>query len=162
MPNQSIENEICCPEFQSEFWDEQTHAWSDKPFITDSVVTFLYMPINFGTVMRRFNAKVTESEAEMPAWLCLSYHRSAWKMDLYLAVNKTIANAKNVLMSGGFYSKAYEGEYKDVGKMMKEFDAHLLSKGLVATKKYTWYTTCPKCAKKYGKNHIVLFAQLSE
>ncbi len=21
---------------------------------------------------------------------------------------------------------------------------------------YMWYTTCPKCAKKYGKNHVVI------
>jgi hypothetical protein len=24
---------------------------------------------------------------------------------------------------------------------------------------YQWYTTCPKCAKKYGKNYVVIIAQ---
>jgi hypothetical protein len=25
---------------------------------------------------------------------------------------------------------------------------------------YFFYTTCPKCAKKYGKNYVVIFAQV--
>lgn len=27
-------------------------------------------------------------------------------------------------------------------------------------KLYFFYTTCPKCAKKHGKNYVVLFAQV--
>jgi len=26
-------------------------------------------------------------------------------------------------------------------------------------KMYMWYTTCPECAKKYGKNYIVKIAK---
>jgi hypothetical protein len=26
-------------------------------------------------------------------------------------------------------------------------------------KTYCYYTTCPRCAKKYGKNYVVLLAQ---
>jgi hypothetical protein len=25
---------------------------------------------------------------------------------------------------------------------------------------YCYYTTCPKCAKKYGKNYVVLLAKV--
>ena len=25
---------------------------------------------------------------------------------------------------------------------------------------YMWYTTCPKCAKKYGKNYVVIVGQI--
>jgi hypothetical protein len=28
-------------------------------------------------------------------------------------------------------------------------------------KLYFSYTTCPKCAKAYGKNYVVLFAQIN-
>jgi hypothetical protein len=24
---------------------------------------------------------------------------------------------------------------------------------------YMWYTTCPKCAKKYGKNYVAILAE---
>jgi hypothetical protein len=28
-------------------------------------------------------------------------------------------------------------------------------------KEYMWYTTCPKCAKKYGKNYVVVVGQVA-
>jgi hypothetical protein len=28
------------------------------------------------------------------------------------------------------------------------------------SKLYFYYTTCPKCQKKYGKNYVVLLAQI--
>ncbi len=28
-------------------------------------------------------------------------------------------------------------------------------------KQFMWYTTCPKCAKKYGKNYVAMVAQLN-
>ena len=33
-------------------------------------------------------------------------------------------------------------------------------KGKVAKQLLFYYTTCPKCAKAYGKNYVVLFAQV--
>jgi len=33
------------------------------------------------------------------------------------------------------------------------------SKDLTINKWYMWYTTCPKCAKKWGKNYVVLIAR---
>jgi len=27
-------------------------------------------------------------------------------------------------------------------------------------KMYMWYTTCPKCAKKYGKNNVIILANI--
>jgi hypothetical protein len=34
------------------------------------------------------------------------------------------------------------------------------SQGMTASKVYFYYTTCPKCAKKYGKNNVVGFAKV--
>jgi NMD protein affecting ribosome stability and mRNA decay len=33
------------------------------------------------------------------------------------------------------------------------------SKGKDVRKMYFFYTTCPKCAKKYGKNYVAILAQ---
>jgi len=63
-------------------------------------------------------------------------------------------------MTGKFYSKVYEGPFKDTGKWLKEFEQILDAKGFKGAKVYTWYTTCPKCAKKYGKNYVVLVAKV--
>jgi hypothetical protein len=81
-------------------------------------------------------------------------------MDLYLAVDKNISNLNNTTISGKFFSKVYEGPFSDMGKWMKDFEDYTKKKKLNITKQYTWYTTCPKCAKKYGKNYVVIIGRL--
>jgi hypothetical protein len=38
--------------------------------------------------------------------------------------------------------------------------SYVKAKGKALQKLYFFYTTCPKCAKKYGKNYVVLLAQV--
>ena len=96
----------------------------------------------------------------MPDYIGLSDHTSKWNMDLYLAVDKEIPEAENVTLSGKFYSKVYEGPFNNTGKWMKDFENIAKNKGLAIKKEYMWYTTCPKCAKKYGKNYVVVVGQV--
>jgi len=37
---------------------------------------------------------------------------------------------------------------------------YVKSKGKKIKELYFYYTTCPKCAKHYGKNYVVAFAQV--
>lgn len=156
-----MEEHTCCPEFDPTPWDGKTHEWKDKRFIRDKVFTLFYMPMNFGAVMKRLDAKVRASAGAIPDWLCLSDHTSKWKMDVYLAVDKEIRGAQNVTLSGQFFSKVYEGPYKDTGKWCKDFEQQVKSRNLSIAKWYMWYTTCPKCAKKRGKNYVVIIGKLS-
>ncbi len=96
----------------------------------------------------------------MPDFLCLSDHTSSWNMDIYLQVDKEIPNAVNTTLTGDFYCKVFEGPFQDTGKWTKEMANILKSKGLNAKKNFMWYTTCPKCAKKYGKNYVALVSQV--
>jgi len=43
---------------------------------------------------------------------------------------------------------------------MKDFDAVVKTDGITCKKVYMWYTTCPKCAKKYGKNYVAILAEV--
>ena len=158
-----IKSEVeCCPKFDPSLWDGKRMEWKNKKFIKDHVWTFLYIPINFGAVMTRLMGKVKVANVGVPDWLCLSDSVSPWKMDLYLAVDKDIPGVDSVSMTGAFIAKVFEGEFKDVGKWMKEFGEYTNSKGLSVKKQFMWYTTCPKCAKKYGKNYVVFFGQLAK
>jgi hypothetical protein len=118
-----------------------------------------YMPINFGGAMKRLNARVDTAGTTVPDWLCLSDHTSKWKMNLYLAVDKEIPGAENVKLSGTFYSRVYEGDFNQTGKWCADFEVKAKEKNLKIEKLYMWYTTCPKCAKKYGKNYTVIIAK---
>ena len=152
-------SEECCPEFNPEPWDGKTFEWNDKRFIKDRALTLFYMPINFGRVMKRFDEKVKRAGAEIPDYLCLSDHTSKWNMDVYVAVDREIPDAENTTISGKFLSKVYEGPYKDAGKWSMDFENLAKSKGLDINKWYMWYTTCPKCAKKYEKNYVVIMGR---
>ena len=154
------ENTTCCPPFDPTNWDGKMLEWYNKPFIKDKVFTIFYMPFGFGKTMKRLDEKVTAANATMPDYLCLSDHTSKWNMDVYLAVDKEVSNAENVKLSGKFFSKVYEGPFKDTGKWGEDFKATVAQKGLTIKKWYMWYTTCPKCAKKYGKNYVVIVGQV--
>lgn len=152
--------EICCPRLDPNLWEDKIFDWENKRFIKEQVCTFLYMPLNFGGVMRKADARVRKSGGAFQDGICLSDHTSKWNMDIYIAVDKEIAEAVNVTFSGKFFSKVYEGPFQDTGKWCADFDTVLKSKGLVMKKMYMWYTTCPKCAKKYGKNYVVIIAEI--
>ncbi len=151
----------CCPQFDPAPWDAKLSDWDNKSFIKDKVFTLFYMPINFGAAMKRMNAKVEAAGAEMPDWLCLSDHTSMWNMDIYLAVDREVKDAENVHLSGKFISKVYEGQYKESGKWMKDFETFVRGEGHDLKKTYLWYTTCPKCAKKWGKNYVVFIGKIN-
>ena len=160
MKTQTKEESTCCPEFDPIPWDEKILEWKDRKFIKDQVFTIFYMPVNFSKVMKRFGRKLTETGAEMPDSLCLADYTSKWNMDLYLAVDKIIPGAVNVTFSGKFFAKVYEGPFRDSGKWRSDFEAILKLKEFNFGKIYIWYTTCPKCSKKYGKNYVVFLAQI--
>jgi len=160
MTSNSETNQECCPKFEPNLWDDKVFEWDNKKFIKDKVFTLFYIPLNFGSAMKRLDKKVTQAGATVPDALCLSEHTSMWNMDLYLAVDKEIPSAENSSLSGKFYSKVYEGPFQDTGKWTKDFEILTKSKGLDFKKMYMWYTTCPKCAKKYGKNYVAIIAKV--
>ncbi len=154
-------NQECCPKFEPALWDNKEFNWDNKRFIKDKVFTLFYMPMNFGSVMKRVMAKIEKAGAEAQDGMGLSEHTSKWNMDLYVAVDKEVPGAENVALGGKFFSKVYEGDFKETGKWMKDFENLAKTKGLSIKKMYMWYTTCPKCAKKYGKNYVAIIGQIS-
>lgn len=157
----SDQNEECCPKFDPAPWDGKVLEWENKKFIKGKVFTLFFMPVNFGSVIVKLMAKVKDAGAGTPENLCLSDHTSKWNMDLYLAVDKEIPGAENAALSGRFFSKVYEGDFKETGKWCRDFENIAKEKGMKIEKWYMWYTTCPKCAKKYGKNYTVIVGKIN-
>ena len=157
---ETTEDPICCPKFDPAPWDDKNFEWKDKVFVKGSVFTIFYMPMNFGKIMVKMDKKIREAGADWSEGICLSDHTSSWNMDLLISVDKQVNTLENKIMTGEFYTKVYEGPFKDAGKWMKDFGQILVTKGYKDAKVYTWYTTCPKCAKKYGKNYVVMVAKV--
>ena len=151
---------ICCPKFNPDHWDKKVIHWNRKKFVKDNGFTFFYIPLNFGSVIKKLMKKMDKAGAKSPSWMGLSDHTSKWNMDLYVAVDKEVPGVKNTTLSGKFYCKVYEGPFKETGKWCKNYEALAKEKGIKVKKQYMWYTTCPKCAKKYGKNYVVIVGEV--
>jgi len=80
--------------------------------------------------------------------------------DICLSVDKGIPGLENVTLSGKFFSKVYEGDFKETGNWYKDFESLVNSKGMSIKKWFMRYTTCPKCAKKYGRNYVVVIGRV--
>jgi len=90
----------------------------------------------------------------------LSDEKSLWGADIYIAVAKDVPGAEMAKISGTFLTKVFEGPYKNMGQWIKQMKAWLESRAKEMKKVYFFYTTCPKCAKYYGKNYVVILAQV--
>jgi len=160
MKNQPETNAECCPKFDPIAWDDKIIQWNNKRFVKDSICSFFYIPINFGSVMRRLDQKIRNEGANIEDNIGLSDHTSKWNMNIYIAVDREIPGIENTILNGNFYCKVYEGNFNETDKWCKDYNKEAESKGIDIKKKYMWYTTCPKCAKKYGKNYVVIVGQI--
>lgn len=156
----SRDPEECCPRFVPDPWDEKTLTWEDRHFVKDRVTSFFHIPLNFGAVMRRNAAKIEAADADPETMVVLSDETSLWGADVYIEVDKDVPDTEMATISGTFVSKVFEGPYGNMRKWIEEMKTFVQSQGKDLEKLYFYYTTCPKCAKKYGKNYVVLLAQI--
>ena len=150
----------CCPRFDPEPWDETEFTWENRRFVRDRVTSVLHIPLNFGAVMKRNLGPIQAAGAFPDTVVVLSDENSLWGADVYIEVTREIPGSTMAAISGSFLSKVFEGPYRDMRKWIKEMRAFVQSKGKSLQKMYFFYTTCPKCAKKYGKNYVAILAQV--
>jgi len=150
----------CCPRFNPEPWQEKEIVWQDKLFVKDHVISFLHIPLNFGKVMAKDMEKIKTASALAAEPLMLSDEKSSWGADLYINVSKEVPGMESIKISGTFLTKVFEGEYKNMGKWIQEMNSFVKTRGKTMKKVYFFYTTCPHCAKTYGKNYTVILAEV--
>ena len=150
----------CCPRFDPQPWDGGEITFQDKLFLKDHARAFLHIPLCFGKVMVRNMERIKDSGALVHQPLMLCDEKSLWRTDVYIAVDKEVPGAEMARISGTFLTKVFEGPYKDAGKWAKEMKHYVKSRGKEIKRMYSFYTTCPACAKVYGKNYTVLLAMV--
>ncbi len=170
----------CCPPFDPSLYreadgvDYKILQWNSKPFIKEGTWCFYYVPLSYGKALGRATKKLEDAGAALPEKdaIVLSDCDSAWYSTMLVSSAKEeVPGAEMVTLSGTYLAKVFEGEYKEMCEWIKA------TKSLVAQLKEEkkvecedvekmqflfYYTTCPKCAKKYGKNFVVVFAKLSD
>jgi len=90
----------------------------------------------------------------------LSHDDSAWHGEHLFAVSQPVAGAEMVSLSGDFMTRVFEGPYSKAREWSKQMKCEVELRGLTLETLYFFYTTCPKCAKHYGKNYVVGVAKV--
>lgn len=151
----------CCALLEPSDWDNQELTFDGKLFVKGSTRSFMYVPLNMGSVMGKTQAKIDVAGAREEAFLVLSRDMSPWRADHYFAVSKEVPGMPVERITGIFLTKVFEGPYKEAGKWYRQIaDAAKTRTGEEPSAVYFFYTTCPNCAKAYGKNYVVGFAQI--
>ena len=151
----------CCPPFDPATFQEKEITWAGKTFVKERVHSIFHVPLDMGRRMQKNQSLIRAAAAESNPTLVLSDESSLWGADIYIDVTKSVPGAQMTRLSGTFLTKVYEGPFKDAGKWAKDMGRYVEQQGRQVEKLYFAYTTCPACAKAYGKNYVVLFAQVA-
>lgn len=156
-----MKKDVCCPKFNPKQWDKKTFRWKNKKFIKETIPTLFHMPFPpmIGRkITKMFDlAKKAKADPPLKEWLVLFHDPHAFKSEIYMGVTKEVKDANNTAISGTFKAKVFDGPYNAIPKFIREMEAYL---GQKPEKIYVHYAYCPKCAKKYRHNHMILFAKV--
>lgn len=155
------ETATCCPPFDPQPWEENTFTWENKQFVKDRVRSLFHIPLNIKTVMSRNIKAIEAADAAPGQMLVLFDENSLWGADVYFEITKDIPDANTATISGSFVCKVFEGPFKYISNWIKEMKSYVEGQGKRTEKLYFYYTTCPKCAKEYGKNYVVLLSRVA-
>lgn len=151
----------CCPRFNPEGWNKRDLHFRDKLFVKAKTRSLFHIPLNMGSVFPRTLDAIEKAGArDDDDFIVLSHDPSAWTGEHYFAVRKDVAGQEMAHLSGDYFTRVFEGPYKNVPVWQKEMEELVNSRGKQIKKTYFFYTTCPKCAKVYGKNYVVAVAEI--
>lgn len=152
----------CCAVPNIAEWDEREINFHSKAFLRMHTKSFLYMPLNMSKIMTALQRSASDPEVELPAEQAITLSRdlSPWKAEHLYAVSKPVADADNVTLDGTFLVKVFKGPYQDIKTWHQSMQEFVASRGKTIKESYFFYTTCPKCAKHYGKNYVIGLAKV--
>ncbi len=154
----------CCAVPNVAEWDEREVTFDNKQFIRMYTHSFIYIPLNMSSVMTRLQKTAADANATMPPEqaMILSRELSPWRAEHLYAVSKPVEGADNTALSGTFLTRVFEGPFKDAGLWYKSMMNYAAGRGKTVIATYFFYTTCPKCAKQYGKNYVIGLVDITD
>lgn len=151
----------CCPEFDPVEWNDLELHFREKRFVRARTHSFFHVPFDMGaTFTRTFNA-IKAAHADEKEFVVMSDDSSMWHGEHYFNVAHEVPDADNVTLSGDYLTHVFEGPYSDARKWVVEMERLVAGRGKRMERLFFYYTTCPKCAKKRGKNYVVGIAELT-
>ncbi len=150
----------CCPPFDPTPWEKGEISFEDHVFLKDHLRSIFHVPLGMDRHMAHDVALIDAAHAQPEQRLMLSDASSPWATDLYIDVTRDVPGGQMERMSGTFLTRVFEGPYSQMGKWTEQMNGWVKAQGRPLEKLYFGYTTCPACAKAYGKNYVVAFAKV--
>lgn len=157
----SVNTTGCCPKFNPEGWDAQELHFRDKRFVRAKTHSLMHVPVDMGRVFSRVQKHMEAAGAfDGSDYIVLSRDTSSFAGEHLFAVNKAVPDEEMTTLSGDFVTKVFEGPYQEARHWHEELAELARSRGGEPKSIWFFYTTCPKCAKAYGKNYVVGVAEV--
>lgn len=150
----------CCPRFNLTPWQNKTHKWQNKKFVKGTLFSIFYIPLGMNQFMMKNMELMNKARAKNPDSICIMDYGSPFSLNLYISTDKNVPGAQMTTLSGTYLSRVYEGDYKETGNWARDMASYVKKQGFALKKLLFSYTTCPACAKAYGKNYVVAFAEI--
>jgi hypothetical protein len=161
--DQSVNTTGCCPKFDPAGWDDQDLHFRDKTFVRAHTMSAMHIPLNMGRVFSRVQQHADAHAAMDPQHvLVLSRDLSPWAGEHLFAITKDVPEEEVVSLSGDYVTKVFEGPYSDAKDWYEVMKDLARAKGKEPGNVWFFYTTCPKCAKAYGKNYVVGLVEVQQ
>ena len=159
--NMNADETGCCPKFDPQGWDGHHLVFEDQPFVRATTRSLLHVPINMGSVFGRVQARIEDAGAQdAESYLILSRDLSSSEAEHLFAVTGDVPGEEMVRLSGEFIARVFEGPYRHAKNWEHDMQVAAEADGHTAKRVFMFYTTCPKCAKAYGKNYVVGLAEI--
>ena len=156
----SINTTGCCPKFNPDGWDGQELHFTDKPFVRATTRSLMHIPLNVGRVFTRVQTHIGGSGVIDPDnFLILSRDLSPWQVEHLFATDNNVPDEEMTTLSGDFITKVLEGPYKEAKEWHQQMQDLVRASGKEPGRILFFYTTCPRCAKAYGKNYTIGVAE---
>lgn len=157
----SVNTTGCCPKFNPEGWDGHHLHFEEKPFVRATTRSLLHVPINMGSVFKRVQSHIEDAKAQDPeGYLVLSRDLSSTEAEHLFAVTRDVPGEEMTTLSGEYITRVFEGPYRHAKDWVHEMETAAEAPGHTAKQVFMFYTTCPKCARAYGRNYVIGVAEI--
>jgi len=155
-----LEPGCCCLPFKPGAWDKLDLHFRGKRFVRARTRSLFHIPLNMAPVFARTWEAVSAAGAADSEFVILSDDESLWRGEHYFSVTKDVPGLDNVRLTGDYVTRVFEGPYRDAYIWVGEMRADVAEMGAKMGRLFFYYTTCPKCAERRGKNYVVGVAEV--
>ena len=92
--------------------------------------------------------------------IVLSRDLSPWETEHFFAADRRVPDEEMTTLSGDYITRVFEGPYARAREWHAEMQDLAQGGDGEPGRVYFYYTTCPKCAKAYGRNFVVGLAEV--